>query len=132
MTKEVKEEKPPARMGHPPLEIDWHKVDMYLEADCNGTEVAASMGICVDTLYRRCEKEKGMTFAVYKQQKRAKGDLAIKLTQHKLALEKDRGMLIWLGKNRLDQKDAPTNDKSPNDSKLDQLTAEIKAHGVKV
>ncbi len=120
------------QMGHPRSEIDWDRLDAMLEADCDGTEIAGFFGVCADTLYRHCKVDKGMTFAAYKQQKKSKGDSKLKITQYKMALNEDRGMLIWLGKNRLNQKDAPTNEKSPNDNALDKLADEIKAHGVKV
>ena len=50
-----------------------------------------------------------MPFSLYKQSKLSKGDALLRKTQAELAIEsKHPGMLIWLGKNRLGQKDTPT------------------------
>lgn len=91
--------------GRTPIPTDWELVDEWLEADCRGTEIASMLGISDDTLYERCSKEKGLIFSIYSAKKKAKGDGNLKITQYKEALAGDRGMLIWLGKQRLGQKD---------------------------
>lgn len=83
--------------------INWTLVDDYLEAGCEGTEVAAILGVHPDTLYRACEKEKEMGFAAYRATKRASGDAILRKVQYDIAKEGDKAMLIWLGKNRLGQ-----------------------------
>lgn len=92
-------------MSRPKKKIEWEIVDRMLEAGCNGTEVAASLGIHPDTLYLRCEEENNMGFSAYLSQKRAVGDRLLKMEQFRLALEGDRTMLVWLGKQRLRQSD---------------------------
>jgi|32_taG_2_1085360.scaffolds.fasta_scaffold60507_2 hypothetical protein len=92
-------------MARPKKNIDWKEVDKYLVAGATGTEVAAMLGIHPDTLYLRCKEEHNIGFSDYLQQKREKGDSMLKLKQFEQAMEGDRGMLIWLGKNRLDQSD---------------------------
>jgi len=98
----VKKKNPPHR---PEIPIDWNIVDRWLEADCTGTQVAGMLGIHADTLYNRVQKDKGVTFTVYSNEKKAKGDAQLKVKQYSEAMGGDRGMLIWLGKNRLGQKD---------------------------
>ncbi len=94
------------RPNHRPIiPIDWEEVATFLEAGCLGTHIAGYLGCCADTLYGRCEKENDMTFSEFSRQKRAKGDSLLHKKQFDTAMEGDRGMLIWLGKNRLDQKD---------------------------
>lgn len=93
-------------MARPKAEIDWRKVDSMLEAGCTGTEVSSSLGINPETLYRRCEKDNNMGFSEYLAIKRASGDRLIKMAQFDQAVKLgDRGMLVWLGKQRLGQKD---------------------------
>lgn len=93
-------------MARPNKEIDWDMVDKLLEADCEGTEIAAHIGIHPETLYKRCQKEKGIGFSEYLKEKKAKGNSLLKKVQFDAAVvDKDRGMLIWLGKQRLGQKD---------------------------
>ena len=92
--------------GHPRVKIDWKIVDRLLEADCEGTEIAAYLGISPDSLYRRCQLEKKMGFALYLQEKKAKGNMLLKTTQFESAVkDKNIAMQIWLGKQRLDQRD---------------------------
>ena len=96
------------REKHRPLkEIDWKKVDELLIGGCLGTEIAGFFGICADTLYKRTEKEKGMTFSAYSQEKNSKGDAILRAHQYAKALgltdKGDNTLLIWLGKTRLKQ-----------------------------
>lgn len=91
--------------GHPLLPINWEEVDKYLQAGCSGTQIAAIVGVSPDTLYRRCQEERGASFSVISQEKRAKGDGFLHAKQYSEAMKGDRGMLIWLGKQRLGQKD---------------------------
>ena len=96
-------------------EIDWDQVDDLLTAGCKGTEVAAFLGIHPDTFYGRVESKYGLGFSAYLQQKRSKGDALIRAQQFAksigLTKKGDNMMLIWLGKNRLEQND--------NDQKFD-------------
>lgn len=86
--------------------VDWKLVDEMLEQGCYGTHIADRIGICADTLYRACEREKNMTFVAYSQQKKSNGDSCIQQAQYKLAVEQQNAtMLIWLGKTRLGQRD---------------------------
>jgi hypothetical protein len=88
------------------IEINWDKVDKLLEAGCDGTQIAAYLGCHEDTLYIRCQDEKNMAFSAYKAQKRAKGDSRLLTAQYDAAInDKDKSMLIWLGKQRLGQTD---------------------------
>lgn len=98
-------------MSRPKLQIDWKKVDHMLEAHCTGTQVAAHLGIYCETLYERVKKEYGCGFSEYSRQKKEKGNSSIKVTQYQQALKGDKGMLIWLGKNWLGQKDEPREEK---------------------
>jgi len=87
--------------------IDWNIVDEMLEAGCFATHIADRMGISTDTLYRRCEEEKGVLYTAYSQQKKANGESNIHQSQYNLAVkDKNATMLIWLGKQRCGQKEA--------------------------
>lgn len=88
--------------------IDWNIVDELLEADSNGVQIAAVLGMHPETLYKHVRETKKMDFSAYSQQKRAKGDAHLLNAQYRKALDgKDNNMLIWLGKNRLNQRDEP-------------------------
>lgn len=91
--------------GNPKAHIDWNLVDNLLKAGCPGTEIAPHFDICEDTLYIRCEKEKGVGWSAYLRQKRSQGDANLRAKQYTEALKGDRTLLIWLGKQRLGQRE---------------------------
>ena len=92
-------------MARPKVDINWERVNELLEADCEGTEIAAHLGIVPETLYRRCELDHNISFSKYLQEKKAKGNSLLKEKQFEKAISGDSGMLVWLGKNRLGQAD---------------------------
>ena len=101
--KEQKKKK--SNAGRKKFVIDWNKVDNSLRAGSNGVQFAAMLGIHYNTLVNKCNEEKKCDFSDYLAQKRQEGNDVLFGLQYKLAKEGDRGMLIWLGKNRLDQSD---------------------------
>ena len=100
-----KQKKKKSNAGRKKFVIDWDKVDKSLRAGSNGVQVAAMLGIHYNTLVNKCNEEKKCDFSDYLAQKRQEGNDILFGLQYKLAKEGDRGMLIWLGKNRLDQSD---------------------------
>ena len=90
-------------MARPKATIEWAKVDRMMEAGCTGPEVAATLGVCPDTLYRACERDNKIGFADYSAIKRASGDRLLKVKQFEVAMTGDKTMLVWLGKQRLGQ-----------------------------
>ncbi len=86
--------------------IDWQVVDEMLMADCEGTEIAPVFGISPKTLYRRCKERYGKPFGQYLAEKKSCGNGNIKMAQYESAVEdRNTSMLIWLGKQRLNQTD---------------------------
>ncbi len=123
-------------MCRPEKTIDWERVDEMLEAGCLGTEIAPFFNMHHETFYDRVAKKFGIGFTEYMQQKRSKGDSLIRESQFKKAIKKlDNTMLIWLGKQRLGQREnLESNQESPLLSKafdavigqLNQLQSERK------
>lgn len=112
--------------------IDWTVVDRLLMDGCTGIEIAAYFGVSPDTLYLRCVKVKGVVFSQYAQQKRSKGDALIKSKQMSFAMTGDVGnatMLIWLGKNRLGQREDPITETAFN-GKLSEALDKLKSIGI--
>lgn len=119
-------------VSRPQIPIDWTLVDKYLEAGCTGTEIASVIGCCRDTLYDRCWTDKGVLFSEYTAKKRATGDAIIRAKQFAYAMtgkNGNLGMLIWLGKNRLGQKDDPIADVAFN-GRLGKLLDGVKTADV--
>lgn len=97
--------------GRPVIEIDWKVVNNLLQADCSGVEVAAYIGVHHDTLYDRVREEFGIIFSEYSAKFKAKGDSLLRVKQLESALQdKNTTMLVWLGKQRLGQKDKTETD----------------------
>lgn len=98
--------------GRPKADIDWNEVDEYLIAGCSGAEIASFIGVNRFTLYDRCQSDKGIMFNQYSQQMKEKGDSLLRHAQFTKALgrnkDADNTMLIWLGKQRLNQKEPET------------------------
>jgi len=108
--------------------IDWEYVKQMCEIGCSGMEIAACLGIHFETLYDRCEKEFEIGWSHFSQIYRQRGDVHLRKLQQQLADEKDRGMLIWLGKNRLKQKDKPDDDINDMEKDLEYLQKKIEAY----
>jgi len=99
--------------GRTKLVIDWEKADQLLEAGCLGNEVAAYFGMHPNTFYERIKDEYKITFSEYMQQKRSRGASCLRRKQYDVAMEGDRTMLIWLGKQRLQQREPEVYVKPP-------------------
>lgn len=92
-------------MARNKIPIDWKVVDEKLSHFCEGTEIAAYLGITEDTLYNRVKEVFNLDFSVYKAQKRAKGEQILRELQLKSAMNGNVVMQIWLGKQYLSQSD---------------------------
>ena len=96
-----------ATNGRPEKPIDWKKVDELLEAGCHGTEICPHFDLSPERFYERVKQKYDVSFTIYSQEKKQKGDSCLREVQFKKALKGDNMMLVWLGKNRLNQKDSP-------------------------
>lgn len=111
-------------MSRPEKLIDWEKVDKLLIAGCMGTEIAPHFDMHVQTFYNKVLEQYKMCFTEYSALKRQQGDSILRAKQYEKAMKLDNTMLIWLGKNRLGQKETLERDGVPNDKQIDQ-TLEI-------
>jgi len=88
--------------------IDWELVDKFLIAGCTGTEIAPHFNMHHQTFLDRVAKEKGMLFTDYAAEMFEKGNSILRNVQFEKALSGDNTMMVWLGKNRLKQRENPT------------------------
>lgn len=100
----------PAKMGRPPVDFDWQLFERLCTYPLKNSDIAHIMGVSVDTISRLCKKQKGVTFAQYKEEKQAGFKLMIMQKQLEVAKSGNVAMLIWLGKQYLDQMDAAKQD----------------------
>lgn len=112
-------------MARPKAIIDWAKVGKMLEAGCTAEGIAASLGISREVLYRRCELDNKVGFSTFSQQKKASGDDLLRMKQFEIAMKGDKTLLIWLGKQRLGQRENAEKeiDLSPIDALFEKLNA---------
>ena len=92
-------------MGRKKIIIDWNRIEKMAISGANGRQISASIGIHYNTLVNKCKAEKKCDFSDFLQTKKQKGNQLLNAKQFDLAMKGDRAMLIWLGKQRLDQSD---------------------------
>jgi predicted nucleic-acid-binding Zn-ribbon protein len=99
-------------MSRPEIPINWDKVDELLMYGCPGTEIAAFFGVHENTFYHRVEKKYDCGFSEYSAKKKATGEAILREHQFKKAIgatkKGDNTLLIFLGKQRLGQRDNPS------------------------
>lgn len=94
-----------AKTGVPTIQIDFDELDKLLFIQCTQSECAYFFGCSEDTITRRVQEEKGVTFAEYKAQKGARGRISLRRKQFEMAMKGNTTMMVWLGKNILRQTD---------------------------
>lgn len=105
-------------MARPRADIDWKKVNRYLQAQCDGVGIAGLLGIHPDTLYKACERDHKIGFTAYSEQKRAEGKELLRAKQFETAMSGNVSMQIWLGKQHLGQRDKSDVDQTGAPSSL--------------
>lgn len=83
--------------GRPRKEVDAALIERMAAIHCTLDEMASITGVSVDTLGRR--------FAEPIKRGRARGKRSLRRHQYKLAKSGNATMLIWLGKQLLEQRD---------------------------
>jgi len=100
----------PKKTGRPPVAIDLELMDNLAQIRCTYEEMAAMLGVDSDTLRSR--------FSARIEQNREKGRQSLRRRQWQAAMEGDRTMLIWLGKQELGQSDKTATDLTTQGQKL--------------
>lgn len=98
------------KMGRPKITVDFAKVDAMSAKHCTAKEIADYFEIfekiSYDTIERRIKEEFDCTFAEYVNKRHsAVAKPTLRKAQMKAAEEGNATMLIWLGKQYLDQRD---------------------------
>ena len=110
-----------SNMGRPTIEIDFKKVDALCSVFCTCQEIVALLNTfdencSYDTVERRIKEKFNVTFAEYvKQKQNAFGKPKLRKAQWDLGMEGNSTMLIWLGKQYLDQRDKPADEEQSAD-----------------
>lgn len=92
--------------GRPKLpDIDWNEFENLCKIQCTVPEISSYFDMSDDTLQRKVLEHYGVGFAVVFAQKKGKGKVSLRRRQIQAALAGDKTMMVWLGKNYLDQTD---------------------------
>ena len=94
-------------MSRQQIKIDKKIFEGLCGIQCTEQEIADAFDCSVDTIERWCKREYKQRFAEVFAQKRSKGRVSLRRMQWKTAEKGDIRMLIWLGKQYLDQKETP-------------------------
>lgn len=97
-------DKTPRGRGRPRKEIDLAQLSQLAAFQCTDDEIAAVLGVCVETLIRR---KKEPEFLEALESGKAKGRASLRRLQWKAANAGNTTMLVWLGKQVLGQRDKP-------------------------
>lgn len=97
-----------AKMGRPPIEINWIEFDKLCRLQCTLEEIAGWFNCSIDTIENKVKQEHGVTFSEYFAQKRAGGKVSLRRRQYEAAMAGNTALLIFLGKQYLGQSDKNT------------------------
>lgn len=101
--------KPVNKGGRPRIEIDQAEAEKLCSIGCTQEEVADWFGVSADTINVRVKEWGFVGFPDFYKRHFAKGKASLRREQFKLALKGNCTMLIWLGKQYLDQTDKVDN-----------------------
>lgn len=84
----------------------FEQMDAMLEIQCTEKEIAAVLDVNHCTIMEACKRVHGVTFEEYAKEKRRPGNVSLRRAQWEKAVnDGNPTMLIWLGKQYLDQTD---------------------------
>ncbi len=113
-------------MARKKIEVDPEQVRALARLGCTWDEIAGVLKIARTTLVVRMKEKK---FRDAYDQGVAEGDVSLRRAQYDSAMKGKTGMLVWLGKNRLNQADRveTKNETTIHDDSnaLDKLTGAV-------
>lgn len=93
-------------VGRPKADIDMVLVTKLASIQCTLREIADIIGVDKETIRNRCARELELG--------KAQGKASLRRRQWEVADSGNATMLIWLGKQYLDQSDNPKDDEESN------------------
>jgi hypothetical protein len=93
------------KMGRPLIQIPKEEFEKLCAIWCTLEEIAGFYDCSPDTIERWCKRTYKQTFADIYKRKSGTGAVSLRRKQFELAQAGDRVLLIWLGKQKLGQRD---------------------------
>lgn len=94
-----------AKRGRKLIPIDKEQFEKLCYLQCTLVEISGWFECSEDTIERWCKRIYKLKFAEIRDKKRSKGKIAIRRKQMQVAESGNVSMLIWLGKQYLNQKE---------------------------
>jgi hypothetical protein len=95
-------------MGRPVIDIDQYEFENLCRIQCTQLEIAQFFNCSIHKIQDWCDETYGLTFPQCYERFKGTGKVSLRRAQFRLAVEEGHaGMLMWLGKQMLDQKDTP-------------------------
>lgn len=107
---DIKSPKKKQKTGRPKLDIDGHQVQALASFHCTDKEIASFFDCHPDTLRSR--------FSAFLDKGREEGKRRLRKMQWEAAEKGNVVMLIWLGKQYLNQKESPENNDNADKSNV--------------
>ena len=83
----------------------WDEFEKLCQIQCTIQEISYFFGMTNETIQTRVKEHYNETFSVIFNQKKEVGRISLRRMQMQVALKGNPTMLIWLGKQHLEQKD---------------------------
>ncbi len=103
--------------GRPKYEIDYKTLDNLCGILCTAEEISSILDIDRDTLTAALKRDGHGGFSAYFKKKSSNGKASLRRKQFKAALDGNPTMLVWLGKQHLNQTDK-------SESKTDHVSSD--------
>lgn len=114
-----------SRMGRPPKEFDWSKLDAILQYKASLEDAAEIMNCHIDTIVKKIRKDYNLTFSEYRDKKMAKVRLSLVQKAIHMAQNGDRTMLIFCLKNLCQWTDGYSHDVNQKNENINKLVIQI-------
>jgi hypothetical protein len=92
-------------IGRPKKEIDWKTLDNILQFGARLIDCSDILDLSDDVIQARIKEKFNCTFTEYRERKMSKMRMKLLQKQYDVAMKGNVSMLIWLGKQHLNQKD---------------------------
>jgi hypothetical protein len=116
-------------------QINWVEFDKLCAIQCTIREIATWFNCHPDSINAACQREHGVSFPEYFEEKRGIGKVALRRKMYDVAMSGDKTMLIWLSKQWLGMSEKAetqtTVTTKPSQEELDGWLNKLKEVGVK-
>lgn len=118
------------KLKGPTTDQDFEIFEKLCSIQCTAVEIASYMGCSVESLRVRLMERYGMGTKACIDKFRSDGLVSLRRAQFSKALSGNTSMLIWLGKQVLDQRDKPAVEHEGQESKIAGMANQEVVHGL--